>query len=44
MDTIADLQLLKGLLAKRGYAQQDIENIFHKNWLRFLQKAWGEGI
>ena len=40
MDTIADLQLLKGLLAKRGYSQQDTENIFHKNWLRFLQKAW----
>ena len=41
MDTIADLQLLKDLLTKRGYAQEDIENIFHKNWLRFLQKAWG---
>ena len=40
MDTIADLQLLKGLLAKRGYSQQYTENIFHKNWLRFLQKAW----
>jgi membrane dipeptidase len=44
MNTIADLQLLKGLLAKRGYTQQDIENIFHKNWLRFLLKAWGSEI
>ena len=44
MDTIADLQLLKGLLSKRGYTQQDIENIFHKNWLHFLQKAWGTEI
>lgn len=40
MDTIADLQQLKGLLAKRGYTQEDIENIFHKNWLRFLNNAW----
>ncbi len=40
MDTIADLQLLQGLLAKRGYKQEDIENIFHKNWLRFLHDAW----
>ncbi|MCO5239178.1 MAG: dipeptidase [Chitinophagaceae bacterium] len=40
MDTIADLQLLKGLLAKRGYTHQDVENIFHKNWLRFLKRAW----
>lgn len=40
MDTIADLQNLKGLLSKRGYSQEDIENIFHKNWLRFLRNAW----
>lgn len=40
IDTIADLQQLKGLLAKRGYAQSDIENIFHGNWLRFLRNAW----
>ncbi|GAB2515108.1 dipeptidase [Spirosoma aerophilum] len=40
LDTIADLQTLTGLLAKRGYSQEDIENIFHKNWLRFLRGAW----
>jgi len=40
MDTIADLQNLNGLLSKRGYSQDDIENIFHKNWLRFLRNAW----
>lgn len=40
IDTIADIQQLQGLLAKRGYAQNDIENIFHGNWLRFLRKAW----
>ena len=41
LDTIADLQKLTALLAKRGYSEEDIENIFHKNWLRFLRKAWG---
>jgi membrane dipeptidase len=40
LDTIADLQKLTGLLAKRGYKQADIENIFHGNWLRFLKKTW----
>jgi membrane dipeptidase len=40
LDTIADLQKLTRLLAKRGYTQGDIENIFHKNWLRFLRHAW----
>lgn len=40
MDTIADLQLLKGLLAKRGYGEEDTRKIFHGNWLRFLEKAW----
>jgi membrane dipeptidase len=41
LDTIADLQKLTGLLAARGYIQDDIENIFYKNWLRFLRNAWG---
>jgi membrane dipeptidase len=40
MDTIADLQNLTVLLAKRGYTEQDIENIFHGNVLRFLRRAW----
>jgi membrane dipeptidase len=40
LETIADLQLLPGLLTKRGYSQEDIDNILYKNWLRFLQKAW----
>jgi len=41
MDSIADLQNYQGILSKRGYTKDDIENIFHKNWLRFLRKAWG---
>lgn len=40
MDTIADLQSLAPVLRKRGYSREDIENIFYRNWLRFLRKAW----
>jgi membrane dipeptidase len=40
METIADLQKVPALLAKRGYAEKDIENMMHGNWLRFLRKAW----
>jgi len=40
MNSIADLQKYQPILSKRGYTQEDIENIFHKNWLRFLRKAW----
>ena len=41
LDTIADLQKMEELLAKRGYAAEDIKNILHGNWLRLLRKAWG---
>ncbi|UOR04152.1 membrane dipeptidase [Hymenobacter aerilatus] len=40
LETIADLQRLPDLLTKRGYSHQDIENIMHGNWLRFLRQAW----
>jgi len=40
LDTIADLQNMQALLAKRGYAAVDIQNIMHGNWVRFLGKAW----
>jgi len=40
LETIADLQKLPFLFAKRGYSEQDIENMMHGNWLRFLRKAW----
>jgi membrane dipeptidase len=42
LETIADLQKVTGLLAKRGYTDVDIENMMHGNWLRFLRKAWSE--
>ena len=37
MDTIADLQKLKPVLAKMGYTAEDIENIFNRNWNRHLE-------
>lgn len=40
LETIADLQKLNQLLSKRGYTDNDIENIMHENWLRFLRNAW----
>ncbi len=40
IDTIADLQNLRGILKNRGYSVSDIENVFSGNWLRFLRKAW----
>jgi len=40
LDTISDLQKYQDLLRQRGYAETDIENIFHKNWLRLLINTW----
>jgi membrane dipeptidase len=40
LETIADLQKIPALFAKRGYSEADIDNIMHGNWLRFLRKAW----
>jgi membrane dipeptidase len=35
LNTIADLQKLQSLLIKKGYKKNDIESIFHGNWIRF---------
>jgi len=40
IETIADLQKIPSLLSNRGYTPEDIENIMHGNWLRFLRRAW----
>lgn len=40
LETIADLQRIPELLARRGYTAQDIANVTSGNWLRFLRKAW----
>ena len=42
LDTIADLQKLAGLLADRGYNDDDIRAIMHGNWLRLLRQAWSD--
>lgn len=40
IDTIADLQKLPDLLHKRGYSIEDVENIMHANFIRFLRNTW----
>ena len=40
LDTIADLERLPELLAERGYAEADIRQIAHGNWIRLLREAW----
>jgi len=42
LDTIADLQKLIEILAKRGYNMDDISSITHGNWLRLLRSAWNK--
>ena len=39
MDTIADLQKLEPALARRGYTETDISNIFYRNWLDLLEHS-----
>lgn len=40
INTIADLNKIPVLLKKRGYAEADVENVMHANWIRFLREAW----
>lgn len=40
LETIAGLQKLPALFLKRGYSQEEVENIMHGNWIRFLRNAW----
>ena len=40
LDTIADLQKIPSLFKQRGYSDEDINNLMHGNWLRFLKNAW----
>src|SRR5262245_3651869 len=39
LNTIADLQKLPELLAKRGYPAADIEAVMHGNWTRFFSEV-----
>jgi membrane dipeptidase len=38
LETIADLQKIRGMLAESGYNNSDIRNIMSENWIRFLRK------
>jgi membrane dipeptidase len=38
IDTIADVQELADVLARRGYSSEAIDAIFHGNWLRFFSQ------
>ena len=42
IDTIADLQKIPSLLRKRGYSDNDVENIMQRNWINFLRKTWSK--
>ena len=39
LETIADLQKLPEMLSRRGYSEEDVSNIMHGNFLRFLRNA-----
>lgn len=38
VDSIADVQNLAEILARRGYAQEAIHAVFHANWLSWLRR------
>ncbi|WP_025667324.1 dipeptidase [Aquimarina megaterium] len=40
LDTIADLQKIPVMLSKKGYTENDIENIMSQNFIKFLQRTW----
>ena len=42
LDTISDLQTFPDILRKRGYTDDDINNVMHANWLRFLRGVWSD--
>ena len=39
VETIADLAKIPGLLRKRGYTEDDVANIAHGNFIRFLRRC-----
>jgi membrane dipeptidase len=43
LDTIADLQMIPDLLAKRGYTDGDIRAVMHGNFLRFFAEVLPSG-
>ena len=41
LNTIADLQRLRGIFERRGYPEKDVRGILSGNWIRFLKETWG---
>ena len=39
MNDISGIQILAEKLADRGFSDEDIDNVFHKNWQRILERA-----
>lgn len=42
LKSIADLHKLEQILLNRGYKDEDVDNIFYKNWLRLIRKVLPE--
>ncbi|MFP6669463.1 MAG: membrane dipeptidase [Pirellulales bacterium] len=42
LNTIADVQRIAEMLDRRGYSNEDIDAIFHGNWLRIFRRALPE--
>jgi len=40
LNTIGDLQRLQGIFRRRGYSEEDIQNILSGNWIRLLRDTW----
>lgn len=40
LDSIADLDKFLNVLRQRGYSEQDLEGICHRNFISLLQHAW----
>ena len=38
LQSIADLQSVESLMLERGYSEEDIDKVFHGNWLRFFRE------
>lgn len=38
LERISDLQLMDGVLRQRGYTEEEIDAIFHGNWLKFFRE------
>ena len=43
VDSAADYQKLADVLDRRGYAEDDIRNVMHRNWQRFYEASLPDG-